>query len=505
MTFNGDGVLTLFGINTYTGDTLITNGELNLAGSLVDSVVKVSGTGVFSGNGDVNAIEATAGGSVKPGNSPGFFNLISNLAIQNNGKYKVQIDGYEAQTGYSQVIADGVTLGGVLSLMPTSFTAEIGRKFVIIDNFGSGPVVGQFAGLPEGANILLNGREYSITYRGGTGNDVVLSAVNTIPTPTGPVITKPFSLAPGNSVVNVGGGVVELLTADGKVRQIIPFSGYFGQFTVNAVDRTGDGKADSLLVGVASPGAQPRVMLIDAATGRQALSFFAFNPEFLGGLSVSSGLADLGGLNTSVIAVGAGAGAQPSVAIYSAVTGRFIKQFYAFAEEYRGGVNVAMSTPQNQDGTGESIVVVGANTIAHVVAFDLNRTNTAVASFFAFGPNIVGANVTVGDLGGDGSNDIVVGAGFGGLPQVRVYDTNGRFQGTKFNAYAPGFIGGVNVGLADYNRDGTLDILTGSAAGTPGTFNVFDGLTKRVIDAAFLTSLPVDLLVATNLSLEPQD
>jgi hypothetical protein len=246
-------------------------------------------------------------------------------------------------------------------------------------------------------------------------------------------------------------------------------------------------------------------MLIDAATGRQALSFFAFNPAFLGGLSVSSGLADLGGLNTSVIAVGAGAGAQPSVAIYSAVTGRFIKQFYAFAEEYRGGVNVAMSTPQNQDGTGESIVVVGANTIAHVVAFDLNRTNTAVASFFAFGSNIVGANVAVGDLGGDNTNDIVVGAGFGGLPQVRVYDTNGRFQGTKFNAYAPGFIGGVNVGLADYNRDGKLDILTGSAAGTPGTFNVFDGLTKRVIDAAFLTSLPVDLLVATNLSLEPQD
>ena len=63
----------------------------------------------------------------------------------------------------------------------------------------------------------------------------------------------------------------------------------------------------------------------------------------------------------------------------------------------------------------------------------------------------------------------------------------------------------MNVGLADYNRDGTLDILTGSASGTPGTFNVFDGLTKRVIDAAFLTSLPVDLLVATNLSLEPQD
>ena len=48
--------------------------------------------------------------------------------------------------------------------------------FVIIDNDGTDSVVGTFEGLAEGAVVAIDGYETRISYEGGDGNDVVLSA-----------------------------------------------------------------------------------------------------------------------------------------------------------------------------------------------------------------------------------------------------------------------------------------------------------------------------------------
>ena len=45
---------------------------------------------------------------------------------------------------------------------------------VIIDNDLTDAVVGTFAGLPQGATVLLGGVTLTISYTGGDGNDVVL-------------------------------------------------------------------------------------------------------------------------------------------------------------------------------------------------------------------------------------------------------------------------------------------------------------------------------------------
>ena len=53
--------------------------------------------------------------------------------------------------------------------------------FTIIDNDGIDPIVGEFAGLPEGTMFteIFNSETFvfKITYKGGDGNDVVLRAV----------------------------------------------------------------------------------------------------------------------------------------------------------------------------------------------------------------------------------------------------------------------------------------------------------------------------------------
>jgi acetyl esterase/lipase len=51
-----------------------------------------------------------------------------------------------------------------------------GMRFPIIDNDGSDPVQGTFEGLPEGATINAGNYTFWISYHGGDGNDVVLTA-----------------------------------------------------------------------------------------------------------------------------------------------------------------------------------------------------------------------------------------------------------------------------------------------------------------------------------------
>src|SRR5439155_11612812 len=64
----------------------------------------------------------------------------------------------------------GADLSGTMG-----FAAAVGATFTIINNDGSDAIVGTLAGLPEGATVTLSGQSFTISYVGGTGNDVVLT------------------------------------------------------------------------------------------------------------------------------------------------------------------------------------------------------------------------------------------------------------------------------------------------------------------------------------------
>src|SRR5262249_57210098 len=83
-----------------------------------------------------------------------------------------------ATPDYDQLKVNGtVTLGGQLNVsLINGFLPVAGNTFTIIQNDSTDPVVGTFAGLPEGATFVVGGIRFGITYHGGTGNDVVLSA-----------------------------------------------------------------------------------------------------------------------------------------------------------------------------------------------------------------------------------------------------------------------------------------------------------------------------------------
>jgi parallel beta-helix repeat protein len=109
-------------------------------------------------------------------------------------RLEITVDGTTADSGYSQLNVVGtVDLTGAVLALSGSYTPVAGDAFVIVDNDGIEPVIGTFAGLPEGATIpdfLGSGLPATITYAGGDGNDVVLTVSLEIATVTD--VTSPL-------------------------------------------------------------------------------------------------------------------------------------------------------------------------------------------------------------------------------------------------------------------------------------------------------------------------
>src|SRR5262249_43411715 len=94
--------------------------------------------------------------------------------------FKVQIGGTTPITQYNQVEAKaGLSLAGSLNLsLAPGYSASPGDTYTIISNTSGSPVIGTFAGLPEGATLQAGGQLFQITYQGGADQqDVVLTHI----------------------------------------------------------------------------------------------------------------------------------------------------------------------------------------------------------------------------------------------------------------------------------------------------------------------------------------
>ncbi len=133
---------------------------------------------VLMGTGTVG--EVYADGHVAPGHSPGCMNT-GNLNFLANGVYDAELGGTTACSGYDQLKVTGTvdinTTATLNTTLYNNFQPATGNTFTIIDNDGSDAVTGTFNNLPEGATFNVGNAVFRITYKGGDGNDVVLTVV----------------------------------------------------------------------------------------------------------------------------------------------------------------------------------------------------------------------------------------------------------------------------------------------------------------------------------------
>jgi VCBS repeat protein len=133
--------------------------------------------GTLGGTATIGNLTVT-GGTVAPGASAGILST-GHFGLAAAATFAVEIGGTNPGTGHDQISVNGlVTLGGTLApTLINGFNPVPGTEFVIIANNAIGAVVGTFAGLAEGALFTAGGSSWRISYTGGDGNDVALTAI----------------------------------------------------------------------------------------------------------------------------------------------------------------------------------------------------------------------------------------------------------------------------------------------------------------------------------------
>jgi T5SS/PEP-CTERM-associated repeat protein len=148
--------------------------------------LRVTNNATLKGTGTITA-NTTVHGTLAPGSSPGLLQVVGSLTLASNAVFEAELNGTAPGTLYDQVDVLGtVDISGSILSLTVGFEPSTGTVFTIIANDDVDPVVGTFLGLTENSFIDAssggNDAYFRISYIGGTGNDVILTA--TIPEPS---------------------------------------------------------------------------------------------------------------------------------------------------------------------------------------------------------------------------------------------------------------------------------------------------------------------------------
>jgi len=302
---------------------------------------------------------------------------------------------------------------------------------------------------------------------------------------------------PSNNVVSVapvGTGRVDVrIAATGANRfSVTPYgAGYAGSISTAMADVNGDGTLD--LITGAGPGGGPHVKVFDGFTGNELGNFFAYATNFTGGVNVAGG--DVNGDGFADIIVAAGIGGGPHIRVISGKDFSELRSFMAFDPSFRGGSTVSAGDV-NADGIADIFVGAGFGGGPHVYVID-GRTTRVISTFFAYDPSFRnGVFVAAGDVTGDGLADLVTGPGFGGGAHVRVFDiANGSREVRSFMATNdPTYLSGARVAARDANGDRVADITVAPGPGSGANTKVFNGVDSSVI-SEFATEVGAGVFV----------
>ncbi|MDO4780932.1 MAG: hypothetical protein Q4A34_00865 [Candidatus Saccharibacteria bacterium] len=195
---------------------------------------KAYGTVVIEGRlGGVGTVKTlTVNGILAPGNSPGTITVkerlrfstsrsVLEIEILNKDAYDKLVVGkdfkpeYEGDTSVAVEIVTGTTLN--VTYLPDGKLKK-GDVLTIIDNQSKTDVKGEFKDLPEGAEVRVGNATFTISYKGGDGNDVTLTAQNDSVAPKAPNTGAASLVANPAAAVAAGAAAVIALFVASKRR-----------------------------------------------------------------------------------------------------------------------------------------------------------------------------------------------------------------------------------------------------------------------------------------------
>jgi hypothetical protein len=199
-------------------------------------------------------------------------------------------------------------------------------------------------------------------------------------------------------------------------------------------------------------GYSPHVQYMNT-DGTQKTGFYAYDPSFIGGVDVASGDVDGDGIDEIITGTKTGA---PHVQVFD-TEGKIKASFYAFDPNFTGGVNVGS---YDIDGDGKYEVLVGAGAGGSPRVRVLKLDGSEVLSFYAYAESFAGGvDVASGDVTGNSDDEILTVPGPGGSAHLRTFGKNGVALSNGFNAYEAytGYTGGARISVGNIIKSTAKD------------------------------------------------
>ncbi len=275
----------------------------------------------------------------------------------------------------------------------------------------------------------------------------------TIPSQDGIILLRPIEEIDYATFVN--GAFARIYDADGNTKR----TGFFaydsairGGLQVIHFDTDNDGELETVA-------ANDTYVYIYDDDGSLHAQFAPYTETYSRGINISVG--DIENDGSVEIVTGTEDGGGPHVRVFNGDGVLINPGFFAYADSFRGGVNVSIGD-LNGDNVQEIICGAGVGGGPHVRVFKKDGT-LINPGFFAFDPTFRGGvNVSVGDVDGDGIDEVVTGPGLGGSPLARIYDRDGNLQ-SEFYLFDSTDRDGLEVVVSDIDGDGLAEIIGLSA------------------------------------------
>jgi len=213
---------------------------------------------------------------------------------------------------------------------------------------------------------------------------------------------------------------------------------------VSLATATFDSGATTKIISGTGVGYSPHVQYMNT-DGTQKNGFYAYAPSFTGGVDVASGDVDGDGVDEIITGTKTGA---PHVQVFDR-NGSVKASFYAFSPTFTGGVNVGSV---DIDGDGKDEILVGAGTGGSPHVRVLRLDGSEVVSFYAYAQSFTGGvDVASGDVAGDSAEEILTVPGPGGSAHLRTFSRDGVALSNGFNAYESytGYTGGARISVGN--------------------------------------------------------
>ncbi|MFO0847757.1 MAG: proprotein convertase P-domain-containing protein [Gemmataceae bacterium] len=314
----------------------------------------------------------------------------------------------------------------------------------------------------------------------------VMTTTVAAPPPTVPPLVPSKLLAVGVDLALLNR--VRVYNQSGTVvTELRPFEPGYSVGTRVAMARQPGGV--EFVAAVPGQGRPSDLRVFDPRTGQQVALYETFEASFTGGSFISAG--DINDDGTDDFVVSADVGGGPRVRVISGANGSVLADFLGIEDpNFRGGARTAVAD-MNGDGVDDLIVAAGFGGGPRVAIFD-GRTvapgqtpQRLIGDFFAFEQSLRnGVYVAAGDINGDGKAELVAGAGPGGGPRVLTLDgaslmANRQVPVSDFFAGDTSNRNGIRVAVKDRDNDGFLDIVTGAGDGDGTRVTVYAGKSLR--------------------------